>query len=264
MKNRITMNRRTFIKTTAISSLAFGIKSFGHINKSHIITLSFDDGFKKSFYKIADIYEDYGLKACLNVIASGHLPDFQKVDDWILPELMGSFDDWNSLHNRGHEIMPHSWQHLNLARQPFDRAQELIIKCLDYFEENLEGYKNSNAVFNFPFNASTPELEEFTLSKVLAIRTRGDTRINPTPEPQEFYNLVCDFMGPDNIDNWVEKTINNFLASPGGWLILNTHGLDDEGWGPMSSTYLDSLLKRLVKIDKLEILPTGEVLKRSI
>ncbi|NBC02778.1 MAG: hypothetical protein GVY20_03640 [Bacteroidetes bacterium] len=39
-------------------------------------------------------------------------------------------------------------------------------------------------------------------------------------------------MGPGNIDNWVEQQVNTFLESDGGWLVLNVHGLDDEGWGP--------------------------------
>ena len=41
--------------------------------KTHFITLSFDDGFKKSSLKTAEIYENYGLSACINVIATAHL-----------------------------------------------------------------------------------------------------------------------------------------------------------------------------------------------
>ena len=62
------------------------------------------------------------------------------MDDWILPELMGDFEDWNDLAQRGHEIMPHSWQHLNLAKQSHEKSVALIEKCLDYFETNLDGY----------------------------------------------------------------------------------------------------------------------------
>jgi hypothetical protein len=61
----------------------------------------------------------------------------------------------------------------------------------------------------------------------------------------------------------VEKQVNEFLITPGGWLILNLHGLDKEGWGPITSKYLNDLLKRLVKLEYLDILPAGEVLKRS-
>lgn len=254
------MNRRIFIKSTILGISAIGLGYTSSIGKTHIITLSFDDGFKKSFYKVADIFEENGISACFNVIASGHFPDFKKVDSWILPELLGDFDDWNTLKSRGHEVMPHSWKHLNLAKQPLEEAKELIVKCLDYFTINLEGYNNKEAVFNFPFNSSTPELEEFTLSKVLAIRSH---EVNESSQNNpNLFRKGCRSMGPQNIDSWVEAQVNNFLKSDGGWLILNVHGLDNEGWGPISTLYLEKLLNRLVKIKTLEILPTGIVLNR--
>ncbi len=254
------MDRRIFLKSTALGFAALGLGAIRSTEKTHIITLSFDDGFKKSFYKVANLYEEHGLSACFNVIASGHFPDFQQVDDWILPELLGNFDDWNTLTSRGHEVMPHSWKHLNLARQPLDEAKEWIVKCLDYFSANLDGYSNEKAVFNFPFNSSTPALEEFTLSQVLAIRSR---ELAPTaPGSSHLFRKGCRTFGPNNIDNWVKKQVNQFLKSDGGWLILNVHGLDHEGWGPMSTSFLRKLLKRLVKMETLEILPTGYVLNR--
>ncbi len=258
------MNRRAFIKSTAISTIAFGFNAFSGKPKTHILTLSFDDGFKKSFYRVAEIYESHGLSACFNVIASGHLPEFQAVGQFILPELMGNFDDWNAMKSRGHEVMPHSWKHLNLTEQPLDQAKALIIKCLDYFESNLEGYRSSEAVFNFPFNASTMELESFALSKVLAIRSHGDSPISKIPGSQKSYRKGCWSFGPENIDQWVEERVSQFLESDGGWMVLNTHGLDQEGWGPMTSVYLEKLIARLVKIEKLEIMPAGAVLKRSL
>ncbi|MEO1213263.1 MAG: polysaccharide deacetylase family protein [Bacteroidota bacterium] len=259
------MNRREFSKNAVLASLATAAGQWPWSEgKSHILTLSFDDGFRDSFLEIADIYEGYGLKACLNVIASGHLPRFKKVDDWILPDLMGDFEDWNKLVRRGHEVMPHSWKHLNLARQPFSKSKRLIDKCLDYFEENLEGYNPSYAVFNFPFNASTPELEAFTLSRVKGIRTSGKGALNPIPKDGKAVIISCSSNGPNNIDSWVKKHIDDFLnKEEGGWLVLNLHGLDDEGWGPISTNFLKKELKRLKTIEYLEILPAGEVLKRS-
>lgn len=253
------MKRRTFNKTIALGSLGLGL-GVRFPQKSHILTLSFDDGFKKSFYKIAELYEAHGLSACFNVIASGHLPNFKAVDDWILPELMGDFEDWNALQARGHEIMPHSWKHFNLARQPFKKATKLIDKCLDYFETHLEGYSNEKAVFNFPFNASTSKLEAYLLDRVRAVRTFGKGALNPIPLSNEPVRLQCATSGPTRIDNWVGSQVDSFLAGEGGWLILNVHGLDDEGWGPISTGYLEALLKRLVEVENLAILPAGMVL----
>lgn len=246
------MNRKSFIKASVLGGLAFGLGSFSQQKKTHILSLSFDDGFKKSFFEVADIYEQFDLHACLNVIAN---------PNW--SESLGNFDDWNSLQRRGHEIMPHSWNHSNLTQMPFDQAKEDIIKCLDYFEKHLEGFKCSNAVYNFAYNASTQELEQFALSKVRAVRTQGNTAINPIPNSKMPVRVGCWSHGPENIDTWVEQQINDFLASSGGWLVLNLHGLDDEGWGPIRKTFLIDLLKRLTKLDFLSILPVGEVLIKN-
>lgn len=258
------MKRRKFLKSTAITALLPGL-GFRPSNmaKSHVISFSFDDGFRKSFLKLADIHEEYGLKACLNVIASGHFPNFQAVDDWILPELMGNFDDWNALFERGHEVMPHSWEHNNLASlNPFE-AKQLISKCIVYFNENLMYFKPENAVFNFPYNASTEELDNHSLTLVRAVRTRANGAINPLPN-KNLKVFGCSSNGPDNIDAWVDESINKFLSMDGGWLILNLHGLDNEGWGPISSNYFIVLLERIITIKNLEIIPVGMVLDKYV
>ncbi len=200
-----------------------------------------------SFYKIAEIHEQFGLSACLNVIASAHLPGFVPPDEYQASAELGNFDDWNLLQRRGHEIMPHSWAHLNLTKEPLDKAKMLITKCLDYFGEHLRGFEPSKAVYNFAFNASTPELESYALTKVPAVRTGtwsvpGNKKVNSFPEKSVPFRLGCMSCGPANADARVEKEVNEFLSGLGGWLVLNLHGLDDEGWGPVSAAYLAGLL----------------------
>jgi len=258
------VKRRRFIKkTAAITALApaLGFKP-SNVQKTHLISFSFDDGFRKSFYKLAEFHEEYGLKACLNVIASGHFPNFQAVGQWILPELMGDFDDWNYFVSRGHEVMPHSWKHLNLAEQEPFEAKKLMSECIAYFNENLIGFKPAKAIFNFPFNASTPELDQYALRLVRAVRTSGNGALNPFPTKDTKWVLGCESHGPDLSDDWVEEKVDRFLSSDGGWLILNLHGLDDEGWGPLSTDYFVSLLKRLVEVKNLDILPVGMTLDK--
>ena len=264
------MKRRQFSTTSIAAAGSLSLCSMGFFTdpkKTHLLSLSFDDGFKKSFYRIAEIHENYGLKACLNVIATGHLKSFNTEPKWIPQNLLGDFNDWNKLKQRGHEIMPHTWDHLNLTTIPVEEAKEKVEKCLTFFEENLTGYSSEGAVYNFAYNASTTELEDFALTKVSAIRTGGWLVLNyelanPLPVKNEPLRLGCYGHGPDFCDDYTEQEINKFLASNGGWLILNLHGLDEEGWGPVHGQYLDDLLKRLVMIDYLAVLPTGEVVKQ--
>lgn len=107
--------------------------------KPHVVTLSFDDGFKKSSVRTADIFEKHGVHACINVIATAHLPGF------VLPNEyhrwpVGDFGLWNELQSRGHEIMPHGFAHIDKSKVALGQAKDLIQRCLDYFARELKGF----------------------------------------------------------------------------------------------------------------------------
>jgi len=137
-------------------------------------------------------------------------------------------------------------------------AQDLILRCLDVFSEEFEGFDPKTAVFNFPYNASTPELEAWLPSVVMAFRTGGGG-INSLPAGSTV-KLTCTSYGPENCESHLDEQIDLLLSRPSGWLIYNTHGLDDEGWGPIRSSYLERLLERLVKIETLRLVPAGKAL----
>ncbi len=228
----------------------------------HIISLSFDDGLEKSNLKIAEIYEKFGFSACFNVIALGHEPDFEAPDPYHEGYPKGNFELWNGLQARGHEIMPHGLLHHNLAEKSFEEAKNLILRCLEVFEQELEHFLSGEAIFNFAYNASTPELEVWLPKVVKAFRTGGDA-INPLPHPGQV-KLTTTGYGPGNCEGHLDQQINRLLAGPAGWLIYNTHGLDDEGWGPIRAEYLEGLLTRLNRIEHIKIIPVGKALELAI
>ena len=256
-------NRRQLIKTMGVGAVAlttpglFNWVNTGSTDKKHIITLSFDDGFKKSSLLTAEIFEKYKLSACINVIATGHLSTFKIPDEYQVTE-KGDFVLWNELKARGHEIMPHGYKHANKAQMPLQDAKDLIKLCLDYFSEHLNDFKPREAIFNFPYNASTPELETWLSDEVMAFRT-GGPGVNPLPYKGQ-KKLTCSAFGPGSTEAYLEQEIKALLELPSGWLIYNTHGLNGEGWGPMSSDFLDRLLDKLTSINSVAILPAGKAL----
>jgi len=228
--------------------------------KRHIISLCWDDGFKESTRKTAAIFEKHRLAASFNVIASGHFKSFTIPDAYQVTE-KGDFVMWNDLRRRGHEIMPHSYKHANLRDMPLEEAQHLVSICLAYFAEHLDGFRADRAIFHFPYNSSTPELEAWLSPRVRAFRTNGGG-LNPLPHPGQS-KLTCIGFGPGNTEENLEKQIKKLFEQPTGWLIYNTHGLDGEGWGPMRSEYLDELLGRLVAIETVAVLPPGVALSTA-
>ncbi|HRR57506.1 MAG TPA: polysaccharide deacetylase family protein [Acidobacteriota bacterium] len=222
-----------------------------------LVTLSFDDGFRKSSLRTAEIFERFELSACINVIASGHLAD-QPLPDEYHRWPKGDFGLWRELRDRGHEIMPHGYRHADLSAMPLQEAKDLIQRCLDIFIQELPGFDPSRAVFNFPYNRSTPELETWLGTQVRGFRTGGPA-INPLPTPQTV-RLTCTSYGPDTIDRHLETQVQELLDLESGWLVYNTHGIDDEGWGPVSSRYLENLLERLTEMDSVAVVPAAAVL----
>lgn len=257
------MNRREFMGAVGAAFTAGGsaVSQSPSAEKAHIVSLSFDDGFRKSFIRTAEIYEKFGLSGCFNVIASAHMPGNLVRDDYMKQEQFGDFVLWNELQDRGHEVMPHGYQHAHLASLPLDEAKDLIRKALDVFAKELRGFDAGKAVFNFPYNQSSPELEQWLPSVVRAFRTTGGM-INPLPTPATV-KITTGGWGPDNAEKHVDETIEKLLALPSGWMVYNLHGLDEEGWGPIRPAYLERLLGRLRAIDSVRVLPTGRALMQA-
>jgi peptidoglycan/xylan/chitin deacetylase (PgdA/CDA1 family) len=252
------IDRRQFILTMGAGIISFMPGFVGAQSpKRHIITLSFDDGFKKSSLLTAEIFEKHKLSACINIVATGHLLGFKSPDEYQVTE-KGDFGLWNELKARGHEIMPHGYKHANKTAMPLPDAQNLVVSCLDYFSKHLKGFKATEAIFNMPYNASTPELEAWLTTQVLAFRTGGAT-LNAMPHAGQ-KKLTCGAFGPGNCEEHLDRQIKTLLELPEGWLIYNLHGLNDEGWGPIRTEYLDRLLARLVTIDSVSVMPAGKAL----
>jgi len=222
----------------------------------HVVTLSFDDGFERSSLQTAEIFERFGLSASINVVATGHLG--QPDEAWHSRWRRGDFGLWNELQARGHEVMPHGYRHANKSELPFAEAKRLIEACLEAFASELDGFDATQAVFAFPYNASTPELEAWLPEVVRAFRTAGDP-IMPLPQPGQA-RIGCTSFGPDRCDEHLEQLVGELLACPTGWLCYNAHGLDDEGWGPLSAATLERLLEQLVERNDTRVLPAGAAL----
>jgi peptidoglycan/xylan/chitin deacetylase (PgdA/CDA1 family) len=234
--------------------------------KPRLLTLSFDDGFLRSFTHVAAIYEKRGLSACLNVNALGHRPELFAgyPDDLQVGCPKGDFALWNELVARGHEVMPHGLAHEDHARLPLAEAQSRVQRCLEIFASELKGFDARRAVFNLSYNSATAELEAWLPSVVRAFRGRaqGGMIFNPLPHPGLTRISTAGF-GPAGTEEHFERTLDELLARDSGWLLYNLHGLDGEGWGPVRSGWLERQLDRLMAIDSLAMLPAARALAEA-
>ena len=186
------------------------------------------------------------------------MPNNNVRDDYMRPDLMGDFVLWNELQDRGHEIMPHGYQHAHLADIPLAEAKELIRRCLEVFSDELRGFDPTRSIFNFPYNYSSPELEAWLPSVVMGYRTSGGV-INEIPD-ESTVKITTGGFGPGNSEEHLDSQLEVLFGRPTGWLVYNLHGLDEEGWGPIRQSYLERLLARLVEIESVRIVPTARAM----
>jgi len=74
--------------------------------------------------------------------------------------------------------------------------------------------------------------------------------------------LTTTGVGPGNCEWHITEQIELLMSQPEGWLVYNTHGLEEEGWGPIRASYLEQLLGQLVS-KGVEVLPAGAALGRA-
>ena len=123
--------------------------------------------------------------------------------------------------------------HENLKEVPFE-GEGAGSPLPRHLQRKARGLRPQAAIFNFPFNASTPELERWLPGQVRAFRTGGKAQ-NPLPHKGQA-KLTCASFGPGNCEAAVDREVEALLAAESGWMIFNTHGPDEEGWGPIRAT----------------------------
>jgi len=217
----------------------------------YAVTLSWDDGFRASSAKIAEIYEKFGLRADFNIVASFHLKNTAESGP-----VFGDFGWWNELQARGHFIHPHGLDHSNKAQLPLAEAQEKIRACLEIFGRELDGFDPARAVFAFPYNQSTPQVESWLAGEVCAFRTDGSA-IQPFPAAGQPRLTTT---GREDAEACLEECLVELFDRPECWLLYTVHGLDGEGWGPLRSAYLERVLGSLLERQDVRVLPTLDVL----
>lgn len=220
------------------------------------LSLDFDDGFLRSCRKVADIFEGHGLRAAFNVLADpdGFLDDAPGYPD----HGRGRFDDWNALQTRGHNINPHGWDHHDLSQMPHDEAVAKLERCLNAFAQGLQGFDAKRCLYAFAYDRSTPALEAWLTERCLGVRAHG-APYNVIPAPG-VRKVSTAGWGPDDVEAALERGFEKFLHQPEGWMLCGLHGLDGEGWGPISGAWLDGILGRLKKEKDLTLAPGSTVL----
>ncbi|RZI44731.1 hypothetical protein EGT07_04800 [Herbaspirillum sp. HC18] len=182
---------------------------------------TFDDGYPSSS-KIATIFENRGLRATFFIIP-GNL-----FTDW-------SF--WRDIQSRGHEIGNHSMTHevdMGDASVSDQTLQYEINGAQDEIARNLGVRPQS---FAFPWHSYTAKALQVAEASHIAVR-----KVNNGEGNYEFA-----FFDNDHASSLsqqlaaVNAQLQNVVNGE-GWFVAGAHGVDGDGWSPVTSQFLQDHL----------------------
>lgn len=181
-------------------------------NKQAAASYTFDDGPASSFM-IADIFEGYGIRSSFYIIPGR----ISAPEDWA---------QWRNLASKGHEIGNHSLNHINLEDPalPDETLDREINEAQRVIEANI-GIRP--LVFAFPQNSYNDRSEMYAYQNHVATRLPGFN--DPTYRRMAFLSSTSVEEANDAL---------NSAVNVGGWFVPNAHGVDGDGWEPITSTFL--------------------------
>lgn len=224
-----------------------------------IVSFCFDDGFLETAGKAWALFAARRLAATYCVLAA---PELAR-DPYIASSRVADWGFWREAAAAGHEVAPHGWAHEHLGQIPPEAALSSIDRALDAFRLELPGFSPAEAVFHLAYLTAPAEVLTALSARVLAVRRgMGGAGLNPTGPRAPGEGVDCITFG-DPAEAQLAARVERFLAREHGWLVLVLHGLDGEGWGPVSSAGLERIVDRLLEAG-VRIAPAGTVARELL
>ncbi|HJV84104.1 MAG TPA: polysaccharide deacetylase family protein [Noviherbaspirillum sp.] len=191
-------------------------------NKTAAASYTFDDGYPSSA-TIARIFEEHGVRATFYIVAN--TADYA---GWSL---------WKDLAAKGHEIGNHSMTHRVDMSDPTVSDQTLNTEIKDSRSVIAQNTGIFPRTFAFPWHAYTPH--------AMSIAEQNHYFVRKVAIDDPTYRWV--FFDQDHTPTLAEalKNANDTLSevvSIGGWMVAGGHGVDGDGWSPVTSQFLEDHL----------------------
>lgn len=178
------------------------------------VNLSFDDD-NPSHKQISLILDQYGFKGNFYVIPVHLL-----------------IDDLKDMLLRGHEIGNHTYRHSDLTKLDSLNLDLAITKGKECIEKS---FGMSCLSFAAPFHSNTPLIKKIGFEHHLFIRN--------VSEYPDINRTRVDLSSAITI-NYIHSILNTSVKS-GSMLLITGHGIDGDGWDPISGDFLKQMLETL-------------------
>lgn len=228
-------------------------------DKRCAVSFSIDDGFWNSCSVMARLLEEYEFRATFNLVTHWVDPMLTDTieDVYNQGRYHGSWPEWQSLLDRGHEIGCHTATHPALPTQSIDRVRWELDESKRQLLKNLS--IKDPITFAFPYNQSSPEVLAEVRKHFSASRW-GGAPLNDI-STMDRYRVQSWWPYSDTALEEIVAKINQAKEKE-AWLVIGLHGVGDEGWHPVAVDKFEAVLAHLADDPEILVEPFQGVINQ--
>lgn len=226
------------------------------------LSLTFDDGFRKGSEVAAEILGAHAMAATFYIVTGWVAPARAAVRERFNRGCdHGDWGHWRRIRDAGHEIGSHTFSHLNVTGSrarlfPWIVADELRRSRDDLARE----VPQPSYTISMTWNASSSRSDRMVRTLYDACRLGGSS-----VKYNEFRALDT-----HRLASWAPDATASVPAydeaigriPEGGWLILQFHSFDGEGWSPLSRRTFHALCEVAARHKDVKVATVAQVIER--
>lgn len=244
MKRRVFLRSLTAVPMIGIPTVYSDDSAFPG-GKRFAVTFSIDDGFWKSTQEFMRLFDPYGFKATFNLVTDWITPKQSGVgDEYNRDASHGTWTNWKTVLKQGHEIGSHSMTHPHLPKLSGEEIKRELLYSKRRIKEELKLW--GPKTFAFPYNDTSPEVQKILGRYYLAARVGTQTGEINEPGKIDFLQIRSWWpLSPAPLEEIVAKI--DRAREMRGWLVIGLHGMNGEGWNPITTEKMSGVLAHLAK-----------------
>lgn len=224
------------------------------------LSITFDDGFRNGAETAASILGEHGLTATFYIVTGWVAPARAEVAEKFNRGFdHGDWEHWRSIRDAGHEVGSHTFSHFKMTGKKARLFPWLVADELRKSRDDLAREAPQQLyTISMTWNASSRRSDRIVRTLYDACRL-GSAAIA--------YNDLAK-LDPHRLASWAPaasvptQAYDEAIAAipAGGWLILQFHSFDDEGWEPLSRESFHALCETARRHDDVKVAPVAQVI----
>jgi peptidoglycan/xylan/chitin deacetylase (PgdA/CDA1 family) len=228
---------------------------------NRFLSITFDDGFRYAAEVACEALHPLGIPATFYVVTGWVEPARASITEpYNEGRSHGDWNLWRQVRDAGHEVGSHTFSHVNAGGKKSIVLPWLVRNQVERsYQDLVREVPQARYTISMPWNAATTTSERHVRRYFAGCRLGSKLAYNRLGSLESF-RLLSWAPSPATNDAEFRQAIARIPDN--GWLILQFHSFDDEGWDPISRKRFKWLCETIAATEGVSVRTVGDVVSR--